>query len=531
MMRTTLAVLVCLAGVPLAAQTPPRFAEETATAGITATFAGEWEEMVGGGIAAFDCSGDGRPEVVIAGGVNPAGLWRNDSPLGGALTFSRLDSSGLELAKVTGAYPLDIDSDGIRDVVLLRVGENAVMRGLGDCRFERANDIWGFDGGDAWSTAFAAMWEPGAGFPTLAIGNYIDRAEEAFPWGSCTDNWLHRGFGTGAVAGFAPPLPLTPSFCALSMLFTDWNRSGTPSLRVSNDREYYKGGQEQLWHIEPGAAPRLYTEAEGWARLRIWGMGIASHDVTGDGFPDYFLTSMADSKFQTLKDGAAKPAYADLAWVRGITAHRPYTGGDLRPSTGWHAQFEDVNNDGLADLFVAKGNVWDMPDFARDDPNNLLVAGGPDGRFVEMGDVAGVGSIQPSRGAALADFNMDGLVDLIVVNRNSPVQVWRNVTPGAGAWVQVQLDQPAPNVDAIGAWIEVRAGGAVQRREITSGGGHVSGSLGWWHFGLGDADAAEVRVLWPDGTAGPWQAVARNGFYRLTRGAEPQVRQAGAPAP
>ena len=82
------------------------------------------------------------------------------------------------------------------------------------------------------------------------------------------------------------------------MLFTDWNRSGTPSLRVSNDREYYEGGQEQMWRIPPGEPPRLYTEADGWKYLRIWGMGIASYDLSGSGYPDYFLTSMADQKLQ-----------------------------------------------------------------------------------------------------------------------------------------------------------------------------------------------------------------------------------------
>ena len=96
---------------------------------------------------------------------------------------------------MTGAYPMDVDSDGNTDLVLLRVGENVVMRGLGDCRFERANEAWGFDGGDAWSTAFAATWEKGAEWPTLAIGNYINRLEETSPWGSCTDNWLHRPDG------------------------------------------------------------------------------------------------------------------------------------------------------------------------------------------------------------------------------------------------------------------------------------------------------------------------------------------------
>ena len=216
------------------------------------------------------------------------------------------------------------------------------------------------------------------------------------------------------------------------MLFTDWNRSGTPSLRVSNDREYYEGGQEQMWKIEPGKEPALYTAAEGWRLLRIWGMGIASYDLNFDGYPEYFLTWMADNKLQTLAavptDGSApKPSYADVAWPKGVTAHRPYMGEDLRPSTGWHTQFEDVNNDGMVDLFVAKGNVWEMPDFAMKDPNNLLLQL-PDGKFKEAGDKAGVASVEQARGAALADFNLDGLIDLVVVNRNSPAQLWRNTS-------------------------------------------------------------------------------------------------------
>ena len=89
------------------------------------------------------------------------------------------------------------------------------------------------------------------------------------------------------------------------MLFSDWNRSGTPSLRVSNDREYYEGGQEQMWRIAPGEPPRLYTDKDGWKYLRVWGMGIASYDLTGSGYPDYFITSMADHKLQRLDKPAA----------------------------------------------------------------------------------------------------------------------------------------------------------------------------------------------------------------------------------
>lgn len=516
------ALLLCAGSAVAADAGGPRFLEETDAAGIDSVYAGDWQYMVGGGVATFDCNADGFADMLLAGGEAPANFYRNGSTRGGPLRFARAQS-GLELDAVTGAYPLDVDSDGIVDVALLRVGENVLMKGLGDCRFERAHADWGFDGGDGWTTAFAATWEHGNAWPTLAVGNYIDRNEDLEPWGSCTDNWLHRP--ESAEAGrFAAPLPLTPSYCALSMLFTDWNRSGTPSLRVSNDREYYKGGQEQLWHLDPGQPPRPYTVGEGWKPLKIWGMGIASADVTGDGYPDYFLTSMADNKLQTLAVPASADAAAsfkDVAFPRKAIAQRPYYGGDVRPSTAWHAQFEDIDNDCLMDLFIAKGNVSEMPDFAADDPNNLLMQNA-DGSFRESGEAAGIGSMRVARGAARADFNLDGLLDLVVVNRRAKAQLWRNVTATANHWLGLALHEDGPNPDAIGASIEVTAGDMTIRREITVGGGHASGQNGWWHFGLGHEESARVRVVWPDGTASAWTTIGGDGFYVIEKGAAPR---------
>jgi hypothetical protein len=492
----------------------PRFADETATSGITTSYDGDWFYMVGGGIAAFDCNADGYADLLLPGGESKAAFYRNTSTRGGPLTFAA-EPSGLELDSVTGAYPADIDSDGIVDLIVLRVGENVAMRGLGNCRFERANEAWGFEGGDDWSTAAAVTWEKGAAWPTVAIGNYIDREEEISPWGSCTPNMLHR---PGEAGKFAAALPLEPSYCALSMLFTDWNRSGTPSLRVSNDREYYEGGQEQMWLLTPGADPVVLGPADGWKTLRIWGMGIASTDLDGDGYPEYFLTSMADNKLQTLTDTASgpKPDYKDIAYARGVTAHRPYFGDDLRPSTAWHAQFEDVNNDGLADLFVAKGNVAEMPDFAMHDPDNLLLQGA-DGKFVEHGEDAGIANNGIARGGALVDLNMDGQLDLVVTNRWKSAQVWRNTSADLGHWIELQVKQSAPNLDAIGGWLEVKRGDTVMRRELTIGGGHAGGQLGWLHFGLGAETATSASVIWPDGSRSEWADLTADGFYVLER--------------
>lgn len=524
-----LAAALCCAGLSTAfaeeAPSPkvPAYVDEAATSGMAHTFAGEWEFMVGGGAAAFDCNADGFPELFLAGGENRAQLFRNASARGGALKFAAQES-GLELQGVSGAYPADIDGDGVTDVILLRVGENVAMRGLGECRFERANEAWGFSGGDSWWTAFAATWERGADWPTIAVGSYIDRKEDISPWGSCTDNWLLRP--AAGERRFAAPVALKPSFCPLSILFTDWNRSGTPSLRVSNDREYYEGGQEQMWKVEPGEAPALYNAEDGWRFLRIWGMGIAGYDLDGDGYPEYFLTSMADNKLQKLAEipasGSPRPGYADIAFRHGVTAHRPYTGGETKPSTAWHAEFQDVNNDGRVDIFAAKGNVWEMPDFAMKDPNNLLLQKA-DGTFEEAGDRAGVASFRTARGGAVVDLNLDGLLDIVAVNRNDVSEVWRNTGGEAdGHWMQFRLAQDGPNRDAIGAWVEVRcADAAVLRREITVGGGHAGGQLGWVHFGIGSETEAELRVIWPDGQAGEWTRLAADAFYLVERGKPP----------
>jgi len=245
--------------------------------------------------------------------------------------------------------------------------------------------------------------------------------------------------------------------------------------------------------------------------LQVWGMGIGTADVTGDGYPEYYLTSQGDNKLQTLLSGPDRPTYRDIALKRGVNAVAPFAGGESLPSTAWHPEFTDVNNDGFLDLFVSKGNVSADPSFAQKDPSNLLL-GQPDGSFVETAEAAGVLSFDRGRGATLADLNADGLPDLVLVNLGAPVKVWRNTGAGAadapaplGHWLAVATGQAGSNRDAIGAWIEVRVGEVVQRREIVTGGGHLGGSLGPAHFGLGSATAAEVRVQWPDGTWSPWQ--------------------------
>ena len=512
---------------PTVALGAPRFIDETASSGVDTTYTGDFPYSVGGGVAVLDCDSDGRPDLYFAGGSGPATLYRNVSVVGGPLRFTKVADSATDLTGVTGAYPIDVDGDGTVDLMVLRDGENVALRGLGACRFQRANEAWGLAGGHSITTAFSATWEGPAILPTLAFGNYVADPDHPDPDHLCADNELIRPIpGAGR---YAAPIPLTPSWCALSMLFSDWDRSGRRDLRVSNDRHYYSDlsdGQEQLWRIAPGEPPRQYTADDGWVAERIQGMGIGSYDVNGDGYPDAYLTSQGPNVLQSLLAGPSRPTFRDLSVKLGVTATRPSSGGDPLPSTAWHPEFQDVNNDGFIDLFVSKGNVDQQADYATKDPSDLFL-GQPDGSFVQAAQAAGIVDYARGRGATLADLNLDGLPDLVEVFYGDAVRLWRNTglagtsgTPSPPAhWLELRVTQPGPNVDALGAWIEVKVGDVTLRRELTIGGGHIGGQLGWLHFGLGPADGAQIRVQWPDGEIGPWLHADADRFLDIERGA------------
>jgi enediyne biosynthesis protein E4 len=501
----------------------PRFVDETASAGVDQTYAGEATFDTGGGVAVFDCNGDGKPEIYMAGGTNPAVLYRNDSPNGGALRFTAIHDPATDLTRVTGVYPLDIDGDGNPDLVVLRAGGNVVLRGLGDCRFERANESLGFEGGNGLSIAFSATWEGANRLPTLALGRFRNLKPDGNVGLDCESPMLFRPDPSGA--RYAAPIALEPGYCPLSLLFSDWSGTGERDLRVANDRNYYIGGQEQLWRIAPGEAPRLYTDADGWVRVQIQGMGIATYDLAGSGHPDYFLTSQADCKLQELTGGPGRPTFQNIALKLGVNAARPGVGGDILPSTTWHPEFQDVNNDGFIDLLLTKGNPSAVPEYASRDPSSLFL-GRPDGTFVDGAEAAGIVDYDRGRGAAFGDFNLDGQLDLVELFYQAPARIWRNVGTGdatnpvpMGHWLDIRLAQASPNTDAIGAWIEVQVGEKTMRRELTVGGGHASGERGWIHVGLGAADQARVRVKWPDGVADPWLPATADSFVVVTRGA------------
>ncbi len=265
-----LSLTAFLSNEPPSAMAAPHFVEEADAAGIHHVYDGDFEFFVGGGVAAFDCDDDGRPDLYFAGGTDPAALYRNESPVGGELRFAEVPDPVTDLTDVVGAYPIDIDGDGRIDLAVLRRGENVLLRGLGDCRFERGNEAWGFDGGDAWTAAFSAKWEASAALPTLAFGNYLNIADPGQP-PTCADSELVRPEDGGQT--YAPPIPLSPGWCTLSILFSDWDRSG--------QRRPADGQRPALLRRRAGAA--VAGRRRRAAAPVHPGRGMAAHGDLGDG--------------------------------------------------------------------------------------------------------------------------------------------------------------------------------------------------------------------------------------------------------
>ena len=175
---------------------------------------------------------------------------------------------------------------------------------------------------------------------------------------------------------------------------------------------------------------------------------------------------------------------------------------------------------------MTKGNIEAQADYAMRDPSDLLL-GKPDGTFREAAEQAGLMSFDAPAVRRWSTSTPTGCSTWSASTGATNVALWRNVgarqrraAASMGNWLAVELRQQwEPTSTRIGAWIEVRGGDLDMQRELTVGGGHAGGQLGPIHFGLGSADAAQIRITWPDASVGAWQDVSANHGYTIERDA------------
>jgi len=125
------------------------------------------------------------------------------------------------------------------------------------------------------------------------------------------------------------------------------------------------------------------------------------------------------------------------------------------------------------------------------------------GTWTALTDEAGFATIPPKRhrGAAVADFNGDGKLDLVVTALSAPAEIWINDSPVQHHWIELSLRGTKSNRDGIGARIKLTSGGKIQFNHMTTASGYASSSATPVHFGLGESNnIEEIEIRWPSGT-------------------------------
>jgi hypothetical protein len=532
-------VIVCAAASALHSETGfPVFVDIAEKVGITLmnVCGGPQKDYIveanGNGAAFLDYDNDGNVDVLIVngstlehfkkGGDPMVALYRNDHGHFVDVTESaHLRKNGWGM----GVCVADYNNDGFPDIYITAYGPNVLFRNNGDGTFTDVTSSAGV--GDArWGTGCAFGDYDRDGNVDLYVANYVSFDEKTVrPRGSndlCRymgadvfcgpvglpgqPDVLYHNNGDGTFTDVTAKAGIRdPNYFGFGVIFSDLDNDGWPDIYVANDSQpnlLFRNNRNGTFS-EVGLSSGAALNEAGRAQS---GMGVAIGDYDGNGYPDIFVTNFARDT-NTLYKNLGKMFFVDSTVSAGL--------GEISLSyLGWGASFADLDNDGLPDIFVANGHVYPQVDSLKVGQNYFqrkeLYRNLGNGKFAEIARSSADLLIgKSSRGVAVADFDNDGDLDILVVNINDRPSLYRNDGGNRNHWIGFRLEGTRSNRSAIGARVEIEAGGRKQISYVLSGGSYLSQNDLRVHFGLGDMTRVErVRIRWPNGNVeelGPFE--------------------------
>jgi hypothetical protein len=496
---------------------------------------------MGASVSVVDFNRDGLPDlyVVNSGEGSKNRLYKN---LGNGRFQDVAEEMGVADLNQTGtgvcmgAVWGDFDNDGYEDLLVYKWGRPELFHNDGGKGFTRVTDKAGLP---KWVNANSAVWldYDRDGHLDLFIAGYwpddldlwhletTKMMPESFEFAKNGGRkYLLRNKGDGTFEDVTEKMGITSTRWTLAVAAGNLCGSGYPDLFLANDY-----GVSELYANRGGQRFEEIGEKAGVAERPKSGMNASFGDVYNKGRFAVYVSNITEPRLLTQgnnlwvpREGTEgqDPRFANLANALGVE----------QGGWSWGAQFGDLNNDGLLDLYLTNGyisgdrdkdNYWF--DYSRiagankliiEDANNWPPMNGRSlsghqskclwlnkgGKFVDIGPAVGVTDTFDGRSVALADLWNRGVLHVIVANQKGPLLIYKNTVARDNQWIQFHLEGTKSNRSAIGARVRLFWNGREQLQEVSGGNGYASQNMRPLHFGLGKDPHIEKAIIeWPSG--------------------------------